>query len=702
MKTENSDKGKIIIIDDNRDLAENIEDILAGKGFAIGKAYTGKSAIDKFRNVKYDLALVDIKLPDTDGLELIEKINKISPATVYLVITGYESLTSAMRSVKIAQVISYETKPLDFNNIIPLISQTLDKKKLEEKLQESQDRLKLIAQVSTDLIYEWDIQTDTLEWFGNVDEYLGYNPGEIPRTIEGWIQLIHPDDQKKLSNSVERHRTSTESIEENYRVHKKDGTWVFWSDIGSPILDNNNKPVKWIGGCEDITERKLAEEALEENEERYRQIYQFSPDSIIIHDMDMNILDANNKAVEEFGYSKLELLKMKVFELHPEDELKHSKHVLAEMKKVSALNVETKFLRKDGSIFLAEATPCKYTLGSKPIIHVVIRDITERKKAQEALEESEVRYRNLFENSSEFLFTLDLKGNFTDVNKAAETITGFTKSELLKKNFKDYIPKKDHRKLLIAFSKMYKTGEPQQDLPIEAIMKDGSIKYFETSFSLLKKEGQIIGLQGSSKDITERKQAEEALKESEAKYRRVSDNSPAILYQFMMAPDGGFSFPYLSDMVETIFGVCAEDVIKAPSKLLDFVHPDDKEIFHREIMRSAESLESFPLTFRCIKDGEVIWIEARGIPTPLTDGSILYDGFLLDITERKLAEEELKKHREHLEELVKERTEQLQKIINLMTGREIRMTEMKEVIEKLQLQLKSAGIKPVADDPLKI
>ena len=702
MKTENSDKGKIIIIDDNRDLAENIEDILAGKGFAIGKAYTGKSAIDKFRNVKYDLALVDIKLPDTDGLELIEKINKISPATVYLVITGYESLTSAMRSVKIAQVISYETKPLDFNNIIPLISQTLDKKKLEEKLQESQDRLKLIAQVSTDLIYEWDIQTDTLEWFGNVDEYLGYNPGEIPRTIEGWIQLIHPDDQKKLSNSVERHRTSTESIEENYRVHKKDGTWVFWSDIGSPILDNNNKPVKWIGGCEDITERKLAEEALEENEERYRQIYQFSPDSIIIHDMDMNILDANNKAVEEFGYSKLELLKMKVFELHPEDELKHSKHVLAEMKKVSALNVETKFLRKDGSIFLAEATPCKYTLGSKPIIHVVIRDITERKKAQEALEESEVRYRNLFENSSEFLFTLDLKGNFTDVNKAAVTITGFTKSELLKKNFKDYIPKKDHRKLLIAFSKMYKTGEPQQDLPIEAIMKDGSIKYFETSFSLLKKEGQIIGLQGSSKDITERKQAEEALKESEAKYRRVSDNSPAILYQFMMAPDGGFSFPYLSDMVETIFGVCAEDVIKAPSKLLDFVHPDDKEIFHREIMRSAESLESFPLTFRCIKDGEVIWIEARGIPTPLTDGSILYDGFLLDITERKLAEEELKKHREHLEELVKERTEQLQKIINLMTGREIRMTEMKEVIEKLQLQLKSAGIKPVADDPLKI
>jgi len=111
----------------------------------------------------------------------------------------------------------------------------------------------------------------------------------------------------------------------------------------------------------------------------------------------------------------------------------------------------------------------------------------------------------------------------------------------------------------------------------------------------------------------------------------------------MMTPDGAFSFPYVSDVVEAILGIRPEDIMKDPSKLLGMVHPEDKEIFQEGIMKSAESLESFPLTFRCLKDGEVIWIEARGMPTPLKDGGMLWDGFLFDITDRKQMEEELLK-----------------------------------------------------------
>ncbi len=123
----------------------------------------------------------------------------------------------------------------------------------------AEERFKLTASVTTDLIYEWDITTDSLEWFGNLDEALGYKPGKIPRTIEAWLNMIHPEDLEKLSGSVEQHRKSTEPIEEEYRVRKKDGTWMYWSDKGTPILGNNGKPVKWIGGCVDITERKKLE-----------------------------------------------------------------------------------------------------------------------------------------------------------------------------------------------------------------------------------------------------------------------------------------------------------------------------------------------------------------------------------------------------------------------------------------------------------
>ena len=159
-------------------------------------------------------------------------------------------------------------------------------------------------------------------------------------------------------------------------------------------------------------------------------------------------------------------------------------------------------------------------------------------------------------------------------------------------------------------------------------------------------------MSGAITDITSRMQAEEALRESEAKYRRVADNSPAVLYQFMMTPDGAFSFLYVSDLVMTVMGIPSEDVMKDPAKFLGMVHPDDQKMFQEGIMKSAESLETFPITFRCMKDGEVIWIEARGAPTPLADGGMLWDGFLLDVTEQKQAEDALREREEKYSSLV--------------------------------------------------
>ena len=144
-------------------------------------------------------------------------------------------------------------------------------------------------------------------------------------------------------------------------------------------------------------------------------------------------------------------------------------------------------------------------------------------------------------------------------------------------------------------------------------------------------------------EVKHRKQIEETLRKSEAKYRRLSENSPAVVYQLIMTPEGTFTFPYVSHKVTATMGISAEDVMKDSSQLLDMVHPEDQEMFREDIMKSAESLESFPITFRCLKDGEVIWIEARGTPEPLTDGGILWDGLFFDITIRKQMEEEVLK-----------------------------------------------------------
>ncbi len=129
-----------------------------------------------------------------------------------------------------------------------------------EELRRAEERFRHAAGVASDLIYEWDVTTDHLEWFGDIDAALGFEAGEFPRTIEAWIGRIHPDDRVRLADSVERHRKSTQPIFEEYRIESKTGAWLHWSDRGTPILDGSGRPVRWVGVCTDKTESKRAEE----------------------------------------------------------------------------------------------------------------------------------------------------------------------------------------------------------------------------------------------------------------------------------------------------------------------------------------------------------------------------------------------------------------------------------------------------------
>ena len=134
-----------------------------------------------------------------------------------------------------------------------------ERKKAEEELKESEGRLRIAGKAAYDLIYEWDVETGHLEWFGDIDGMLGYKQGEISRSIEAWLNLIHPEDAGQLENAVEHHRTSTEPIRYEYRVKHMDGSWRYWNDHGLPLLDENGCPYTWIGVCTDITARKRAE-----------------------------------------------------------------------------------------------------------------------------------------------------------------------------------------------------------------------------------------------------------------------------------------------------------------------------------------------------------------------------------------------------------------------------------------------------------
>ena len=262
-------------------------------------------------------------------------------------------------------------------------------------------------------------------------------------------------------------------------------------------------------------ERRQSQEALRESEHNLIKGQEIAQMGYWKLDPVTKDVEGSNELLKIFELDRDEMtLDAFANVVHPEDREYDLEHIQRGIEKGIPWDIEHRLLLKNGNIKWVRAIGEPDLDENGKVVHIIgiVQNITERKQAEEELKDSEIRYHNLFENSSEFLFTLDLKGNFTDVNKAAETLTGYTKSELLKMNFKDYSPKRDHRNLFRALYNIYKTGKPLHILPIEAIIKDKSIKYFDTSFSLLRKGEQIIGFQGSSKDITKRKQMEQIQK----------------------------------------------------------------------------------------------------------------------------------------------------------------------------------------------
>ncbi len=155
----------------------------------------------------------------------------------------------------------------------------------------------------------------------------------------------------------------------------------------------------------------------------------------------------------------------------------------------------------------------------------LVKDISDRERIEEDLIKSEERYRTVLENIQDGYFEIDLAGNYTFVNDAECINLGYTREELIGMNNRQYTDKENAKKMFQAFNRVYRTGEPVTDLDLEIIKKDGTKAFDELSVSLITdSEGRATGFRGISRDVTERKRAEEALRESEEKYRSILEN----------------------------------------------------------------------------------------------------------------------------------------------------------------------------------
>ena len=174
------------------------------------------------------------------------------------------------------------------------------------------------------------------------------------------------------------------------------------------------------------------------SEEKYKNLFHFSNDAIILHDLKGKIIDVNPKGLDLFGYTKTELLSLNISDLHPQQSIEQSKDAFDLITEKEFVKFEIDFATKGGRIFSAEVSSSIFEITGEKVIQGIIRDITERKKIEETLQASEEKYRTILESIEDSYYEVDLAGRFTFFNKNLSKILGYTEEEIMGMSFNQY------------------------------------------------------------------------------------------------------------------------------------------------------------------------------------------------------------------------------------------------------------------------
>ncbi len=338
-----------------------------------------------------------------------------------------------------------------------------------------------------------------------------------------------------------------------------------------------------------------------------------------------------------------------------------------------------------------------------PVVQRVCKEIwTERKllltekMVQEhsaAFQEQSKRFHNFFEMASDALFICDSDCRIMDINKHASESLGYSRKELLQLTVSDFVVSHSREQILGILAGI----EKEKHIIMEAMhkRKDGSVFPVEVNLGIFQEHEPKLIL-AIVRDISERKLADEQLRESEERFRLLYEKAP-VSYQSL--DENGCLIEVNEKWLEK-FGYTRDEVIGRSCG--DFIDPEWQDHFKENFPRFKDIGEILGVEFNMLrKDGSAMLVSVNGKISRHPDGSFKQTHCILhDITEKRRAEEELKRHRDHLEEDVQERTRKLSTLVKAMTGRELRMAELKNVIKKLRAQLEEAGIEPVVDDPL--
>ncbi|MFC2050578.1 PAS domain S-box protein, partial [Chloroflexota bacterium] len=393
----------------------------------------------------------------------------------------------------------------------------------------------------------------------------------------------------------------------------------------------------------DITEHKQLQEALAKSEERYRTVLEQMGEAYYETDIAGKFTFCNDAMCRQLGYSREEQMGMSFKVITPPEDVKEIFDFYNQVYRTGEplTSVSMERIRKDGTRIFVESSIFPLRNESDKIIGFrgIAADVTERRLTEEALRRSEERYRTVLEQMEDAYFETDIAGNYTFVNDALCSQSGYSREELMGMNYRVYTPEDEVERVGKAFSRVYETGRPIKGIPGGRIKKGGMRIFIETSaFPLRNDSGEMVGFRGITRDVTERAQMIEALSQSEERYRTILTEIQEGYYEVDLA--GNFTF--VNDALCSQLGYSREELIGMNYEA--YVPKEEVKGLYKawnKVHRTRKPLQSHPFT-GIKKDRTQVFLEASVSPLLSNEGKIIgFRSISRDVTERAQYEQKL-------------------------------------------------------------
>lgn len=709
---------KILAIDDNPDNIISIKALIM-EAFSGARILTALNGVDGLKLAVAedpDVVLLDVVMPGMDGFEVCQKL-KTDPKTKDIPVVFVTALKGdkpnrvkalnvgadaflakpideselvaqirAMIKIKaailekkseskrLASLVDSRTRDINENYIATVnLYEDLNKENLrrietEKALIESQERYRTLIENASEAIYV--VQSGKIVFANDVSLQIAGIPASalLGKTMADFVEK---DQREKI---IKNHNELTEgkvtSNTGTYSILKPSGDRV-WLSINSVLITWNDKPAS-LNFASDITERKRAEEALLESENKYRTLIQYSSDPIFSYNPDETYRFVNETFAKVFGKTPEDFIGKTPHSIFSFDEaesrLKLVRNVLKTGKKAED-EVKLTDLSDEIRYMITMADPIKNSQGEVLYVTCISKDITERKKAEIALRESEEKFREMTELLPQIVYETDEFNNITYLNKKAYEITGFNEEELLKGSLQDSLVIPDDYERLTKNFQARLMGEITNDKEFTILCKDGSTLPVLIYSNRIMKDEKTIGTRGIVVDISERKLAEDKLRESESKFfnlytlmRSMSDTMSDMMWAKNLNNEYIFSNEAFSkrilNAVDNQEPIGKSDLFFALRERAS--HPDDPtwhtfgEICADTDVITLQNMKQMQFDEYGNVKGKFVFLDVNKAPLYNEKGELIgVVGSARDITDRKQADEKIKESELFLKETQK-------------------------------------------------